>query len=179
MAPAVPAGDWAIFRLTPDKYHYNHCPVSGRVVDCYEINGRYHSCNPGAVVVAATPYSKNRRIVTIIDNGCSGGLVCGTGGHDRSGCPMIGQIDQCYLRRLRRSTDHADWHDAQEGLSKEFVPPRKLDRCIVVEPGRLSFSEDLLRNRFRPGVFRAGFQKGLAVRSSRQMLRCVRRSHGG
>jgi hypothetical protein len=30
-------GDFAIFRLTPDKYHYNHVPVSGMVVDFYAI----------------------------------------------------------------------------------------------------------------------------------------------
>ncbi|MBE0582872.1 MAG: phosphatidylserine decarboxylase, partial [Desulfofustis sp.] len=29
------AGDFAVFRLTPDKYHYNHLPVSGRVIDLY------------------------------------------------------------------------------------------------------------------------------------------------
>jgi phosphatidylserine decarboxylase len=23
-------GDFAVFRLTPDKYHYNHTPVSGQ-----------------------------------------------------------------------------------------------------------------------------------------------------
>jgi phosphatidylserine decarboxylase len=26
-------GDFAIFRLTPEKYHYNHTPVAGRVED--------------------------------------------------------------------------------------------------------------------------------------------------
>jgi hypothetical protein len=29
--PAFDRGDFAIFRLTPDKYHYNHVPVSGEV----------------------------------------------------------------------------------------------------------------------------------------------------
>jgi phosphatidylserine decarboxylase len=36
-------GDFAIFRLTPDKYHYNHTPVSGVVLDFYELAGEYHS----------------------------------------------------------------------------------------------------------------------------------------
>ena len=26
-------GDYAVFRLTPEKYHYTHSPVSGRVLD--------------------------------------------------------------------------------------------------------------------------------------------------
>ena len=29
---AFSGGDFAVFRLTPDKYHYNHMPVSGRVL---------------------------------------------------------------------------------------------------------------------------------------------------
>ncbi len=51
-------GDYAVFRLTPDKYHYTHAPVSGRVADHYEINGRFHSCNPGAVVRSVTPFPR-------------------------------------------------------------------------------------------------------------------------
>ena len=72
-------GDCAVFRLTPEKYHYNHVPVSGRVLDIYTIEGRYHSCNPGAVVALTTPYSKNRRIVTIIDTDVPGGSRAGKG----------------------------------------------------------------------------------------------------
>jgi phosphatidylserine decarboxylase len=37
---AFQGGDFAIFRLTPDKYHYNHVPVAGEVIDLYEIDGR-------------------------------------------------------------------------------------------------------------------------------------------
>ena len=48
-------GDFAIFRLTPDKYHYNHTPVAGIVSACYEIPGKYHSCNPGVIVTTVTP----------------------------------------------------------------------------------------------------------------------------
>ena len=66
-------GDYAVFRLTPDKYHYNHTPVSGRVVDHYTLGGVYHSCNPGAVVEVVTPYSKNKRVVTVIDTDVAGG----------------------------------------------------------------------------------------------------------
>ena len=36
-------GDYAIFRLTPEKYHYNHVPVSGVVRDFYKIDGAFHS----------------------------------------------------------------------------------------------------------------------------------------
>ena len=60
-------GQFAIFRLTPEKYHYNHLPVTGRVRDIYTIDGDFHSCNPGAVVRMVSPFSKNRRVVTILD----------------------------------------------------------------------------------------------------------------
>jgi phosphatidylserine decarboxylase len=70
-------GDIAIFRLTPDKYHYNHTPVAGTVIDYYEIDGPSHSCNPGAVVQMAQPYSKNKRTVTIIDTDVEQGTGVG------------------------------------------------------------------------------------------------------
>ncbi|MBI4799127.1 MAG: phosphatidylserine decarboxylase [Desulfarculus sp.] len=44
---AFQGGDYAIFRLTPDKYHYNHTPVSGRVVAHFQLDGAFHSCNHG------------------------------------------------------------------------------------------------------------------------------------
>ena len=59
-------GDYAMFRLTPEKYHYTHTPVAGCVADFYAMQGRYHSCNPNAAVQLLTPYSKNRRVITIL-----------------------------------------------------------------------------------------------------------------
>ena len=70
---AFRGGDYAVFRLTPDKYHYNHAPVSGRVADIYEIPGRYHSCNPAVSLTLATPCSKNKRVVTVLDTDVPGG----------------------------------------------------------------------------------------------------------
>jgi len=40
-------GDFAIFRLTPEKYHYNHTPVAGCLLAFYQVDGDFHSCNPG------------------------------------------------------------------------------------------------------------------------------------
>ena len=68
---AFQGGDFAIFRLTPDEYHYNHVPVAGVVKDFYPVQGAYHSCNPFAVISLAEPYSKKQ-----------------AGGHHyRHGCP--------------------------------------------------------------------------------------------
>ncbi len=158
-------GDWAIFRLTPDKYHYNHCPVSGHVVDWYEISGRYHSCNPGPVVVAATPYSKNKRVVTIIDTDVSGGSRVGLVAMIEIVALMIGQIDQCYS-----AVAYDDPRPIHPGMMLEKGRPKSLYRpgsstdVLLFEPRRLAFCEDLMRNRFRPGVqsrFSQGFGRSL------------------
>ncbi len=92
------SGDFALFRLTPDKYHYNHTPVSGKVVDYYLIDGRFHSCNPNAIVSTVTPYSKNRRVVTVIDTDVSGGSGIGKVAMIEIVALMIGDIQQCYSR---------------------------------------------------------------------------------
>ena len=89
-------GNFAVFRLTPEKYHYNHTPVAGRVLDYYTVEGDYHSCNPGAAVLVATPYSKNRRVVTVIDTDVEGGTQVGKVAMIEVVALMIGDIVQCY-----------------------------------------------------------------------------------
>jgi phosphatidylserine decarboxylase len=74
-------GDFAIFRLTPDKYHYNHTPVAGIVRDFYQHEGDYHSCNPRAVLSLAKPYSKNRRVHHRYRHRCSWRLKSRLGRH--------------------------------------------------------------------------------------------------
>ncbi len=74
---AFRGGDFVICRLTPEKYHYNHTPVAGIVRDFYECDGHFHSCNPGSIVRLATPYSKNNRVVTVIDTDVDGGTRVG------------------------------------------------------------------------------------------------------
>ncbi|MBA5870028.1 MAG: phosphatidylserine decarboxylase [Nitrospira sp. CR2.1] len=158
-------GDWAIFRLTPDKYHYNHTPVAGRVLDWYEIPGRYHSCNPGPVVVAATPYSKNKRVVTILDTEVPGGSRVGIVAMIEIVALMIGQIEQCYS-----SVAYDDPNTMHAGMILEKGRPKSLYRpgsstdVLLFEPGRVQFCEDLVRNRFRSGVysrFSQGFGRAL------------------
>ena len=53
-------GEYAVFRLTPEKYHYNHAPVAGLVKDVYGIDGKFHSCNPVAVVKGRDPLLKKQ-----------------------------------------------------------------------------------------------------------------------
>jgi phosphatidylserine decarboxylase len=143
-------GDFCIFRLTPDKYHYNHTPVAGNVSDIYEISGSYHSCNPGAVVTVATPYSKNKRVVTIIDTDVEGGTQVGLVAMIEVVALMIGDIQQCY------SEDRYD-HPKQiepsmflkKGCPKSLYRPGSSVDVLVFQKDRIVFSEDILANMYR------------------------------
>ncbi|MCB2187012.1 MAG: phosphatidylserine decarboxylase [Deltaproteobacteria bacterium] len=154
-------GDFALFRLTPDKYHYNHAPVSGRVVDFYHLEGACHSCNPSAVVTLVTPYSKNRRVVTVIDTDLPGGTGCGLVLMVEVVALMIGDIVQCYSQEA-----YDDPQPVQPGLALHRGQPKSLFRpgsstvVLIFQPDRVAFDPDLWENQFRSGVhsrFALGF----------------------
>jgi phosphatidylserine decarboxylase len=154
-------GDFAVFRLTPDQYHYNHVPVSGVVADHYEISGRYHSCNPGAVVREVTPLSKNRRVITVIDTDTCAGTRIGCVAMIEVVAMMIGDIVQCYS-----DTAYDDPKGMVPGMTLKRGQPKSLFRpgssttVLIFEKDRIRFSEDLWWNMFRRSVssrFSQGF----------------------
>ncbi|BCS53372.1 phosphatidylserine decarboxylase [Geobacter sp. SVR] len=162
---AFSGGDFAVFRLTPDKYHYNHTPVAGRVIDFYAIDGEYHSCNPDAVVSMATPYSKNKRVVTIIDTDVSGGTGVGLVAMIEVVALMIGDIVQAYSSR-----NYEDPRQIETGMFLHKGQPKSLYRpgsstdILVFQAGRVKFSADILENMRRQGVssrFSHGFGRPL------------------
>lgn len=146
-------GDYIICRLTPDKYHYNHTPVAGKVIDFYEVDGVYHSCNPSAVIEMATPYSKNRRIVTILDTDVEGGTQVGLVAMIEVTALMIGEVVQCY-------SSHG--YDAplpintgmflKKGCPKSLYRPGSSTDIILFQRDRIDFSSDLERSRQRTDV---------------------------
>ncbi|HXQ22203.1 MAG TPA: phosphatidylserine decarboxylase [Candidatus Acidoferrales bacterium] len=154
-------GDWAICRLTPDRYHYNHTPVAGEVVDFYQIPGGYHACNPGAVVELVTPYSKNKRVVTVIQTDVPGGTRIGLVAMIEVVALMIGAVVQCYS---------AERYDApqlvrtglcvRKGVPKSLYRPGSSTDVLVFQRDRVTFADDLVRNLSRAGVhsrFSLGF----------------------
>jgi phosphatidylserine decarboxylase len=158
-------GDFAVFRLTPDKYHYNHVPVSGQVLDIYDIDGDYHSCNPSAIVRMVTPFSKNRRVVTIIDSDVPGGSGVGKVAIVEVVALMIGEIVQCYSEQR-----YDDPQPVQPGMFLRVGSPKSLYRpgsstdVLIFERGRIKFADDLQCNQERCGVasrFASGFGKPL------------------
>jgi phosphatidylserine decarboxylase len=177
-------GDFAVFRLTPDKYHYNHTPVAGQVVDFYSIDGDYHSCNPTAVVSVATPYSKNKRVVTIIDTDVYGGTGIGLVAMIEVVALMIGDIVQAYStaeynapRRIEKGMF------LQKGQPKSLYRPGSSTDILIFQKGRIDFAEDIIKNLNRAGVtsrFTKGFQKPLVETDIRvrSLLARARKSPG-
>ncbi|MGB6066223.1 MAG: phosphatidylserine decarboxylase [Desulfomonilaceae bacterium] len=158
-------GDFAIFRLTPEKYHYNHTPVAGQVVDVYEIPGGYHSCNPGAVVTVVTPFSKNKRVVTIMDTDVPGGTGAGLVAMIEIVALMIGDIVQAYSEtRYENPRTAAVGMFLGKGLPKSLFRPGSSTDVLLFQNRRVEFSEDLVRNLCMSGVqsrFSKGFGRSL------------------
>lgn len=146
-------GDWAVFRLTPEKYHYNHLPVSGKVVDVYEMDGDFHSCNPSAVVRMVTSYSKNRRCVTIIDTDGEGGSQVGFVAMIEIVALMIGEIVQCYsAERYDAPAPAQVGQFVRRGAVKSLFRPGSSTVVLLFERQRVVIDYDLLKNAQRRDV---------------------------
>lgn len=146
-ADSFRAGDFAIFRLTPDKYHYNHSPVSGLVRDIYEVDGAYHSCNPTAVITIMTPYSLNKRVVTIIDTDVPGGTGVGLVAMIEVAALMIGDIVQCYSEeRYDDPRDILPGMFLRRGSPKSLYRPGSSTDVLIFQKGRTEFAGDIVFN---------------------------------
>lgn len=160
-------GSFAIFRLTLEKYHYNHLPVSGNVVDFYTIDGDYHSCNPAAVVAAVTPYSKNRRTVTIIDTDVPGGTQVGL-------VAMVEIVQAYSIYRYNDPQSVKSGMFVKRGQPKSLFRPGSSVDILFFEPERMVFDADLtancrrieIRSRFSIGFRQPLVETDVRVRSS-------------
>ncbi len=150
---ALDQGQFAVFRLTPDRYHYNHTPVAGRILDFYAIAGQYHACHPEAVVSMVTPYSKNKRIVTIIDTDVPGGTQVGIVAMVEVVALMIGDIVQCYSeKKYDNPCSVGTGIFVKKGCPKSLFRPGSSTVVLVFQQGRLRFEEDIIWNMYAPGV---------------------------
>ena len=164
-AGILAGGDFAVFRLTPDKYHYNHTPVAGRVADIYPVAGEYNSCNPEAVIQVITPFSKNKRVITIFDTDVPGGTGVGYVAMIEVAALMVGDIEQCY------SWEKYDYPKPvkpgmflEKGRPKSLFKPGGSTVILMFEPNRVEWEKDLMENQRRPQVtsrFSLGFQHPL------------------
>jgi phosphatidylserine decarboxylase len=154
-------GDFALFRLTPEKYHYNHTPVSGKIKDFYQIAGAYHSCNPHAVLTVANPYSKNKRVVTIFDTDVPGGASIGLVAMIEVVALMIGDIVQCYSEKgYDDPMSIGTGMFIGKGLPKSLFRPGSSTVILLFEKNRVCFADDIVANMSRAGV-ESIFSRGL------------------
>ncbi len=172
-------GSFAIFRLTPEKYHYNHVPVSGEVVDVYTVEGDCHSCNPGAQIALASIHAKNRRVVTIIDTDVLQGSGIGLVAMVEVVALMIGDIVQCYSEnRYEDPQPLTKGLRVKKGCPKSLYRPGSSTDILLFEKDRITFSEDLRKNsvrrdvnsRFSAGLGRPLVETDLRVRSTVAMV---------
>jgi phosphatidylserine decarboxylase len=172
---ALEGGDYAVFRLTPEKYHWNHAPVSGRVLDRYAVQGRYHSCNPQAVAAGASPLDKNRRVVTILDTDEPGGTGVGIVAMVEVVALMIGEVVSRYSEERYedpRPVERGMW--LRRGAPMSLFRPGSSTDVLLFEPGRVRLSDDLLsnsrradvRSRFTGVLGRPAVETDLRVRSA-------------
>lgn len=170
---AFQGGTFAVFRLTPDKYHYNHVPVTGNVVDFYGIRGRYHSCNPVAAVELATVVSKNKRVVTILDSDVPGGTGAGLVAMVEIAALMIGDIEPAYSDSAYDDPRTPRLGEVLlKGQPKSLFRPGSSTVVLLFQKDRFAFSPDLLANvarcdvksRFSRGFGRALVETDLRVR---------------
>ena len=147
------SGSFAVFRLTPEKYHWNHFPVSGVVEDVYELDGAYHSCNPAACIAVATPYSKNRRTVTVINTDTSGGTHVGRVAMIEVVALMIGVIEQRYsTHRYDDPCPATPGMFVEKGAPKSLYRPGSSVDILLFEKDRVAFSQDIVANLHRTDV---------------------------
>jgi len=158
-------GDFAVFRLTPEKYHYNHTPVAGRVIDFYPISGSYHACNPNAVVSVVTPYSKNKRVVTIIDTDVDGGSHAGIVAMIEVVALMIGDIVQCYSENeYDNPLSVGTGMFIKKGMPKSLFRPGSSTVVLIFQKDRVRLADDITANMFyqnAESIFSLGFDKSL------------------
>ncbi|MFO7568925.1 MAG: phosphatidylserine decarboxylase [Smithellaceae bacterium] len=158
-------GDFAVFRLTPEKYHYNHTPVAGKIVDAYAIDGSYHACNPNAVVSVVTPYSKNKRVVTVIDTDVEGGTGAGLVAMIEVVALMIGDIVQCYSEMdYENPLAVGTGMFVKKGCPKSLFRPGSSTVVLMFQKHKMRFADDIAANLFYPdarSIFSQGFGKAL------------------
>jgi phosphatidylserine decarboxylase len=139
-----------IVRLTPDVYHYTHAPVSGRIIARQTIEGRFHSCNPTALVRFPGSYALNRRVVTVYDTDVDCGTNVGKVVQVDVAAMMIGEIQSRYSERryeAPRSLNAGDF--VVRGSPVSMFRPGSSTSIVLWDGTRASLSGELIANAAR------------------------------
>ncbi len=113
----------------------------------------------------ATPYSKNKRVVTIIDTDVPGGTAVGLVAMVEVVALMIGGISQCYSnRRYDDPVSVGTGMFLEKGLPKSLFRPGSSTVVLLFEKERVCFAHDLVANMSAGGavsIFSQGFGRSL------------------
>ena len=156
-------------------------PVSGKVIDIYEIDGANHSCNPAAVIAMATPFSKNRRVITIIDTDVDNGTGIGCIAMIEITALLIGNIVQSYSDlRYDCPENIKPGMFVKKGAPKSLYRPGSSVDVLIFEKDKIEFCDDIVSNmnhavaksRFSRGFGKSLVETDVAVRSTIARKRC-------
>lgn len=144
---AFDGGQFALFRLTPDRYHYTHTPVAGHVRDVYGLDGGFQSCHPAMLVAQVSPHSKNRRQITVFDTDTDGGTGVGLVAMIEIVALMIGDIAPCYsAERYDHPNPLCPGMIVERGCPKSLFRPGSSTVVLLFQKGRMRFEDDLMLN---------------------------------
>jgi phosphatidylserine decarboxylase len=117
------------------------------------------------VVSVATPYSKNKRVVTIIDTDVPGGTAVGLVAMIEVVALMIGDISQAYSEQgydEPRPIEKGMF--LRKGVPKSLYRPGSSTDILIFQEGRVDFAGDIQNNMGLSGIesrFTQGFEKPL------------------
>jgi phosphatidylserine decarboxylase len=111
------------------------------------------------------PYSKNKRVVTIIDTDVEGGTGIGLVAMIEVVALMIGDIVQCYSNREYNAPQQIEAGlMVSKGQPKSLFRPGSSVDVLILQEGRVTFSEDIVSNlhhRLAESRFSQGFGQPL------------------
>jgi phosphatidylserine decarboxylase len=123
------------------------------VLDVHSVEGRYYSCNPNAAVQLLTPFSKNRRVVTILHTDCAGGTAIGRVAMIEVVALMVGRIEQRYSEcRYENARSVGKGMFLRTGSPKALFRPGSSTVVLLFQPHRVRCADDLVENQHRGGV---------------------------
>ena len=123
-------GSLAIVRLCPSDYHRYHFPCAGSISHYEDIAGDLHSVNPIALASGADVFGENKRSVTLIETEAFGSLA-----YIEVGAFGVGSIVN--MKREGR---------VEKMDEKGYFKFGGSTVVLVFEPGKMTFSEDLVAN---------------------------------
>lgn len=123
-------GALAIVRLCPSDYHRYHFPCAGSISHYQDIPGALHSVNPIALASGADVFGDNKRSVTLIETEAFGTLA-----YVEVGAFGVGSIVNTKREGRVEKMDE-----------KGYFKFGGSTVVLVFEPGKITFSTDLVAN---------------------------------